>query len=584
MNQRILHRGPGATGLFITRAFGSTIFLGANRLAVQNTSSTFTQPYVTPDGCLIFNGEITNYKTLNNEKNEHSDTSALSHFLKTHCAGKLEVLVGMFAFVFYKKENQSLVIARDQHGVKPLYYYEDENYFIASSEIKGILSSGLVEKKLNSQQINHYLRFKYCKPPQTFFENISEFQPGMALTISLESGKKTYTSFQTATSKSIYSKGELISNIEARLLDSVTHNLSLAVPSGLLLSGGIDSTLLLAMIAKQGIDKYPCYIVSSSTTNGPKSPDLAYALKAAEQFGGDPRLLTVSEESLSRLPEIITALDQPIADSASLLTYLISEYASKDVKVLLSGAGADEYFAGYNRHSAFDFYLKHIKSNPLALTLLGKIPNLSKITGGLLAAKLGHLNKLKSSITADPYNTFMNFQSMNMLCNFTEENDEDEKWTLENAFQKALHYDRTNYLRSDVLAVTDIASMSKSIEVRVPYLDQNLTNFVETIYEKELINGGRKWILKSLLKKYNVSDKFINRPKYGFGLPFGGWIRKREYQYLLTPLMEQKTMLFEYADFDRVQHMLQEHKNRAQEWGTEIWALITLQIWLDKNF
>ena len=585
MNQRILHRGPDSTGIFKSKLLRSTIFLGANRLAIQNTSSASNQPLEASGSCLIFNGEITNYKNLNNNGTEHSDTSSLYHFLKEHSTGRLHELVGMFAFVFYDKGEQTLLLARDQHGVKPLYHFEDEKYFIASSEIKGILASGLVEKKLNARQINHYLRFKYCEAPGTFFENIIELLPGTSMKISLESGKKTLSNFKKVSFKTTYSKDELIKNLESPLLNSTALNLSAAVPSGLLLSGGIDSTLLLAMISKLGSGKYPCYIVSTSTNELADSPDFKYALEAAKQFGGEPRVLNVSEDSLFRLPQVIAALDQPIADSASMLTYLISEFASQEVKVLLSGAGADEYFAGYNRHKAFYYYLKYIHSNRLAKTLLAAVPNPSKTFGRSLNAKFTILNKFKSSIEDDPFATFMNFQSMNFLPNFNhDETLVKEKWTLETSFPSALNFDRARYLRSDVLALTDVMSMGQSIEVRVPFLDQNLTNFAETIQEDELIKGGRKWMLKTLLKNYNVSDAFINRPKYGFGLPFGDWIRKKELTDLLAPLMDQKMLLFEYVEYHQVQKILHEHRSYKTNWATEIWALITLQIWLDQNF
>lgn len=522
----------------------------------------------------------------------HSDTEVVLATLMHYGQAGLEKLDGMFALVFYDTQTQQLLAARDRFGIKKLYYYHSDEYLIISSEINSLHATGLVKKELNESQFTPYLLYRHAVKPQTFFRHIYELEEGQLLTYNnrnlqlqpyLTAVKYTPTGLTDA---------EIVTQTQTLLRNSVEKHLRADVPVGIFLSGGIDSTLLLAMIRELGHTNFPAFTIGLSTTEGSfGSEDYRFSRLAARQFGADHQTFEIDATILQQFDEFINVLDQPIADNAALLTYYLSAQARPHIKVALSGAGADELFAGYNRHRAFYHFLNHRQQ-------AGLFMNLFKQTARLLPTGMSHplrkkfllIRKLADKLEpANPTQTFRNFTTM----------DQQLHQTLQPAFRAALHttpvadqkdllrwsldQDLHQYLISDILAMTDKTSMARSLEVRTPYLDNNLHAFITGLPAGTLFKNGPKWILKNILDQYQ-GQEVSKRPKEGFGMPLGNWLKQAPNQWLYQDLTNPQHLLFHYIDFNETQHLLQNHLKSRHDFSAELWALIVLARWLDKHF
>jgi len=495
MMTAIKHRGPDASH-HMEEPFGKgKVFLGSNRLQIIDKDSNSNQPFRSQDGrhALVFNGEIYNFEYLRNELltsgvqfTTKSDTEVLLYWLIKKGTDGIQELNGMFAFVFVDLVSSEIVVARDRLGIKPLFVHQTSTQLIVSSEIQGILASGLVDKQLNEESIPHYLAYKYAPRPASFFVGIEEVMPSTVWEINKHGkAEKSFIPEQPQ---------EEPADINQLLIDAVVQQYSEPNNTGIMLSGGVDSTLLLAILNKElGYHNVPVFSIASIGKNKFDTKDGTFAAKAAELYQADYNEIGVDESVLDDLDNYIENLDQPIADSGGFLTWLIAQKAIGKSKVLLSGAGADELFGGYNRHKAFYNYLKYRDRPWFALIKQGK-----KIPG--FSNKVSQLKKLAISIEDDPSTTFNNFiqsDSFRIANKLWENNLPNEEH-----FRKALSHDQLNYLGADVLAITDHATMQHSIETRVPYLDSPLVAASRNINANELLKNGTKWMLKEQLSNY----------------------------------------------------------------------------------
>ena len=476
------YRGPDESRTKTVHSKAFSYHLAANRLKITDPSDAAAQPFADENHALLFNGEIYNYYELKNQLisrnisfNSHSDTEVLFHWLKEFGAEGIGKLEGMFALVFVDFQSDKILLSIDRFGIKPLYYYEDEKYFIASSEILGITGSGLVEKKLNTSQIHHYLLYKYAKPPETFFEQIFTLKQGTIL----EYQNKLWEHAVISDDQIEILDGEPASHIvEEIITGSLLQQLNANVPMGLLLSGGVDSTLLLALAKKEGFTLPSFSIVNSREESVYGTKDFQYARLAASMYGSDHTEMVADISLLEKFPEFISQMDQPIGDSSYLMTRTICQKGSESMKILLSGAGADELFAGYNRHWAYYKYL----NNQNLFDLL--VPSLKKISIFLPSGmslpyrkRFRLIKKFIDSYDRSSYKVFRNYITFHNLG--LEDGDEDEFLQKDFSFSDALDHDRNNYLVHDVLALSDRASMINSIELRVPYLNEKLFSYLK---------------------------------------------------------------------------------------------------------
>ncbi len=463
MSEITRHRGPDESKSTLLKSDEGSIFIAVNRLKITDQTDAAAQPFISEDSkyALLFNGEIYNFQSLKNELldqkvrfTSHSDTEVLFHWLILKGRDGFDSLEGMFAIIFIDIEQNKILIARDRYGIKPFYYYENEQYFICSSEIKSIIGSGLVKKKLNSSQINHYFQFKYVEPPETFYKNIFELTQGKILTIH---GNKIKIESFLKTRKSKNTSKPDINTIEELINNSLIQQIDAKVPLGLLLSGGVDSTLLLALAHKEGFTLPTYSIVNSEADNSFGTKDYIYSRLAAKTYNSEHHELEIDISLLDSFDDFIEKLDQPIGDSSLLMTSEISKYASESLpnqqngmKILLSGAGADELFAGYNRHWAFFNYLKY-------QGLLKNLQPLLSPVCKLLPTGFPHpfrkqfklLRKWSDAYDKSPKQTFINYLSFNEFKEMNSQaDDEINNQNQDDLMTWALNHDRNYYLVS----------------------------------------------------------------------------------------------------------------------------------------
>lgn len=567
MNQAMSHRGPDATN-FTKSSFGAgTVWLGHTRLKIIDLSNHANQPYVRENKQLIYNGELYNHLSLRDQNlifQTNSDTETLHRHLSL--GQPLDHFNGMFAFVFF--DGESIRIARDRFGVKPLFYFENDDYLIFSSEIKGIFASGLVHKSINKKMVQHYLKYKMSDGKNTFFEGIQEFPKNTLRTIKEQGETEDREIFAPEVVNKDHDLKNLPSIIKTGLSQAVKDQMLADVPVGLFLSGGVDSTLILALLQESGRSGIPTFSVGNGQAGSFGTEDYLFAQKAAKQYVSEHTHLEIDHSILNRIDEIIEPFDQPIGDSASLLMRLLSEEAQKQVKTVLTGAGADELFAGYNRLKAFHF----LQSNKrLPYTLLKHLP-----TGfeHPLRKQFRLLKKLGESVKEDDFSTFKSFTSLGW------EVDESPIESRELNLAEAEKYDIDYYLKNDVLALTDRFSMSRSLEARVPFLDQSVVSLALSVPTSNKLVNGQKWILKSILDDLGGAA-YTQRRKEGLGLPTGHWLRMHEYAHLLEFRNQKGHHVFEYIDFNHVNEVIDAHLKRKADYSQELWAIVVLVKWLE---
>src|SRR5688572_20620488 len=472
MNKATHHRGPDATGLYIHRTDKESYFFGHNRLKIIDFSDAANQPFFSVSNryLLIYNGEIYNYRELKHDLKKkgftfrtESDSEVVLKLLIQQGPAGLEKLEGMFALVFFDLENNTLLAARDRFGQKPLYFAETDDAFIISSEIKAINSTGLVKKELNEAQIPNYLSYKHACKPGTFFKNIYELEEGTCGIYADNTWvTRSYLSTFQGCGNTVLAPEEILAKTSELLQQSLLKQIQADAPVGLFLSGGIDSTLLLALLAEAGFTNFPAFsIANKASERSFGSDDYHYSNLAARQFGARHVVFNIDDSILNNFGQLIECMDQPIADGAVVLTDFLSKETHNSVKVALSGAGADELFGGYNRHRAF---YKYIRNRPLLLFakpfLQGLAPALPTGFAHPLRKNFRLIRKIAFKIKADPERTFRLFTAMDAeLCHTLKPTVKKPEIRSENLPGKknewlhwALNRDQHEYLISDILA------------------------------------------------------------------------------------------------------------------------------------
>lgn len=560
------HRGMQAPETLQISTQNYTIAFGHNLLPISSQKELKQPLSDTQDRYyLVFNGEIYNWRAID-EKHQfqnlsQSDTETLFCYLIAVSEKKAEwgELDGIFAFVFLDTQKNILLTGRDKWGIKPLYCYQNQQNILLSSEIKAFWASGQVPKKIRKEAISEYLTFKFPLRPHTFFEKIEEHPTCLQIWDLQTKSKKQITSISSP--KTQFDPKTVVSDTENLLLEAVKSQYSSFYPPALMLSGGIDSTLLLALAREQNLD-LPAFTIITDQTTFTKDAD--FAQKAAKTFRTSLEKIWIDASLLETMPEILAKADYPIADTAILPTYLIAQKAKKqNFRVLWSGAGADELFAGYHRHQAYYTYLKNPKIWNWIAQMAKKIPFQNR-----------QIKKFLSNIQADTWQTFLNFASMEI------QKIKLNKFENQSKLQKALQWDKENYLFSDLLKINDFWAMQSTVELRVPYLSKPLTDFAEQIPAEFLLKNGKKWILKEILRKRG-GEAFIKRRKEGFGIPFGQWIRQPKYHYLFDFLKKSNHTIFEYLDYQKAQTLWQAHQNLKADYTSELFALYFLAVYLE---
>ena len=611
MMQESAYRGPDAAGTQRIDQPSHTLWLGSQRLSISDPHKRANQPFISPDGryILLYNGETYNYYELRNQLLQEgvsfvtqSDTEVLLHWFIRQGAPGLSELNGMFALVCYDRQEATLWAARDRHGMKPLYYAENEQYLVLSSEAKSIVASGLIEKSLHQAVIDPYLCFRYPPKGQTFFQGVAQLPEGQLLKVkdTQDSVTQSYLSpYRVVDEEDRWQPGQsdqpLLHVVEELLTEAVLRHLAPDVPTGLFLSGGVDSTLLLALLRQEGVPLPPTFAVAHEASERSfGTRDAHFARQAAEQYGTYHEEVTVTAAVLEEtFDAFIRHTDQPVGDSGAFMTYLLSQTAGSRVKVVLSGAGADELFGGYHRHWAYYQYLHRypllVRMLPLARAVAPWLP-----TGAShpLRQSFRLLKKFASDLTDDPTETFAHFISFAALCPLEPPFDplhraERHHHRFEEFVEEYMHYalqhDQQHYLISDVLALSDTMSMAHGLEMRMPYLDKALVQFVNGLPAALRLQHGRKWLLRRLLDSQG-GQRYTQRRKEGFGLPFGSWLRDPKMPLARRYLEDAHHIIYRYLPYERVMHLLRQHRRGRHDYSQELWSVLTLAAWLEHHF
>lgn len=596
----IQHRGPDSEGKVI---LSEKVHLGHRRLSILDLSNSGHQPMQSQSKSLhlIFNGEIYNYLTLRKELNlnwrGHSDTEViLEGFSKWGVEVTLQKMKGMFSLAIYDELNRKLILARDRFGEKPLYYGSLKNCFIFGSELKSFMSHPQFEKKISRAALKSFFCYSYVPAPLSIYEGIFKLEPGHFLEVNIDSGEMVKKKFWEITSIPIgtcnLSFEDASTKLESLLTESIHGQMISDVPLGAFLSGGVDSSAVVAIM--QTIAAKPVKTFSIGF-NEELYNEAHFAKKVAKHLKTDHHELYVSpKQALEVVPKLSQVYDEPFSDSSQIPTYLVSEMTKKHVTVALSGDGGDEIFGGYNRYfqgarlqKSFMWMPSPVRTliagsiTSLSPTLLDKI---SPVSGDKLH-KLAKVLNLKSS--EEIY--------MGLISHWRE--DDTPVLGNESALQYNFHLsdeisfvdkmmlcDSLTYLPDDILVKVDRAAMAVSLETRVPFLDHNLTEFARSLPLKYKVRGGEgKLILKDVLYRH-VPRKLIDRPKMGFGVPIGDWLRNELKEWALSLLNEKSINDQGLLDYRKIKVKWDEHQSGKRNWQYHLWDVLMFQDWYENNF
>lgn len=593
MCQTILHRGPNDQGLLVDGQVG----IGMRRLSII-ALSTGHQPISNEVGTIwiVFNGEIYNYQELAKDlaKRGHtfkttSDTEVIVHLYEEYGEACVNHLRGMFAFAIWDRTRDRLFIARDRLGVKPLYYWWRDGCLVFGSELKAVLVHPDVVPKLNAEGLLYYLRYFYIPDPLTIFQDIHKLPPGH--TLSLADGRLSVNSYWDGclpgkeNDKSI-SESEAIERIEHHLKEATRVRLISEVPLGAFLSGGIDSSLTVALMAREMNRPVSTFAIGFQQES---YNELPYARQVAQHLGTDHHEFIVGPESCDLIPRLVSHFDEPFGDSSAIPTYHVSRMAAEHVTVVLSGDGGDELFAGYDRYQ-MDLTRHHRQLPGLVRGLLGSI-------SGLLPDGATGKNFLRSmSLSgAARYLDSISYLPPVALGRLLAPEYQVELQRIDSASPIFMQYfdrvrsvdwlaqlqyvDTKTYLAGDVLTKVDRMSMAHSLEVRSPLLDHMLTEEV-TAYPShfKMRGGSSKYLLKKLARKY-LPAEIVDRRKQGFGVPLEYWFTGEFNDYIRDTLLSSSARARPYFNAGVTESIVKRHAAGEKPLSAVIWNLLVLETW-----
>ncbi len=617
-------RGPDFSSSHNFISCNNEIFLGHNRLSIIDLNPTGNQPKISHSrrNMIIFNGEIYNHLELRKKFPcqfkwaSNSDTETLIELIeKFDIAQTLSMIRGMFAFAVYDFKKDTVTLARDISGEKPLYLHFNERGFIFSSDLNSPNYLGIPSKEINQAAVNQLLKFNYIPAPLCIFKSTYKLPPASYISINLKDFKHKQThsfndvinaagvefqKFWTMPEKkdqynSSYSSAELLKHTEHLLEESIAQQQLSDVPIGAFLSGGIDSSLVVSLMQKNSNSKIKTFNIGFDFDAYDESP---YAEKIARHLGTDHHsTICTKDEAMRIIPSLPTAFAEPFADSSQIPTMLVSKIAKEQVSVVLSGDGGDELFGGYNRYLLSSSYWKILRKIPSPVRkklffILSKysIKQSTYILKYLFPSMLAgdyteRVEKLFTKLSKIE-NDYSFYTSLTGSWNELDLEDKNlgyeitfNNLSFETLEEKMMAMDFQTYLPDDILCKVDRSSMYYSLETRTPFLDQNL---VEHAYKLPLNlkikNGKTKNILRDVLNKH-VPVHLFERPKMGFGIPIHDWIRSDLKDWAYQMLFEN-SKTDSYLPSDLIKKKWNDHQAQKNNNFYELWSVIQLNQWI----
>ena len=621
LNSTQRHRGPDADGIYIDP--NDRLALGHNRLSIIDLSASANQPMISScdNFVIVYNGEIYNFKSIKDELislgavfNSQSDTEVLlQSLIILGQAETLRRLRGMYAFAFYDRREQTVTISRDYIGEKPLHYCINERGIAFSSELKALFQSGFLRsKRINNKALAQYLRYGYISAPDTIINDCFKLAPGHSIAIDLqnlsvriEDHRKTILPEREPANVPLDNYAQAIDQLDGILNEVIDRQSISDVPLGAFLSGGVDSSLVTAILQGQSSTAIDTFTIAFDQKEFNEAP---YAEQISKHLGTRHNEICLSDDLLeATIQNYVEVFDEPFADSSALPSLILSAFARQKVITALSGDGGDELFGGYNRYFyTHDTFKKLSKIPDFAKRLVGALHDrttssfVNKVyysTQRMMhrptAASAGlKLQKLVASTTfdtaadyytylcsywPDPRKLLLN-KSSNGVVEFSCEDSRDS--LVENAMQ----WDMAHYLPGDNLVKTDRSSMFYGLEVRVPILDLDVLRFSREIPMDYKIDGSsKKRILKDVLYSYLPKD-YTNRPKMGFSPPISSWINGALSEQVDSYLGRDYILNQELFDHDTVRRSLADHRSGFRDNANQLWALFIFQKWYERHY
>ncbi len=613
MSKTLFKRGPNSSGIWVDDSSG--ISLSHRRLSIIDLSVSGNQPMISANNMyiLVFNGEIYNYIEIKKKLikrnvlfKTNTDTEVILESIAFWGIKKtLKILNGMFAFALFDRREQKLFLARDRIGIKPLYWYFDEENFAFSSELKALKVVPWLKFNIDPESLTSYVRLNYIPAPFSIFKKIYKLEQGNLLEVSL-SKKITKTKYWSLTdtikcSEKIYNTDQH-EVIKESLNEAIKKQMRSDVPLGVFLSGGIDSSLIASMAQANSKKKINTFTIGfhDSSFN-----EAIFAKKISEVIGTDHNEEYFSYSVLSNLVDKLgTIYDEPFADSSQLPTLLLSEISKKKVSVALSGDGADELFGGYYRYFLAKKYKKLIYHQPIFFKkiislIINALPSdFWNFFGLILPNKYGgkqfgdKLYKLSKLLNSSDETLFQKRIVSNINDPFEFVNSRKEKssvlWSKEiekefpNIIERMQIVDILTYLPDDILTKVDRASMYNSLEVRVPFLDNDvLENAWKLPIEYKIKKDHGKVILKKILKEY-LPESYFLRPKMGFGIPLDDILKTNLKSRMEYYLFSDNSENFMFFKLDKYKEKWKEHLSGSRNWQFLLWNFLVFQIWYEE--
>jgi asparagine synthase (glutamine-hydrolysing) len=583
----ILHRGPDDEGHHVAPGVG----LGMRRLSIIDVAGG-RQPIANEDETVqvVFNGEIYNHRALRpglesrgHTLATHCDTEVIVHLYEDFGSEFVHHLSGMFGIALWDASRRRLVLARDRVGIKPLYYWQTPDGLAFASELRSFLALDRFPRRLDRQAIARYLSLGYIPDPLCVFEGVRKLPPGHVLVWDEESGAQIQRYWTPVRAEHTdLDETSAVAELQRLLADCVGSHLESEVPLGAFLSGGIDSSTVVAHMAMQMDRPVQTFSIGFDDARYNEAPDAARVAKA---LGTDHTEFILRPDADRLVEEIVRLFDEPFADSSALPTFLVSQLARQQVTVALSGDGGDELFGGYTR---YDEAQRHSQVRPAALRqLLGtaarrlphvtfgrnRLLDLSRSRRGRYAATVatplpvreGGLARHELAAEAGAFE--------GILDGLFEEASERDFAT------QMMMVDIMSYLPGDILTKVDRTTMATSLEARVPLLDHAMVEFAMTVPSHlKMRDGTGKWLLRRAIE--NIVPAFVlEKPKKGFSIPLGGWFRN-ELRHRVDALLRPDARIYEFVEPEAVRRLAAEHRIGRRDHSSLIWRLMALNMWL----
>lgn len=611
MNDVIAHRGPDGDGFWVDASAG--VSLAHRRLAIVDLSANGDQPMISSCGNLVmvYNGEVYNRRELADElkniqlKGTSDSEVILESFSQQGIRKTVEKLIGMFAIVVWNRRERTLTLIRDRLGIKPLYWAKTEGSFLFGSELKALKQHPDFPDRISNSALTNYMRTGHMSAPDTIYRDVYQLEPGHILTTQIGSDPKQEKFWsldnvveQSAQNPFAGSEQEAVTELENLLTDAVTRRMVSDVPLGAFLSGGIDSSCVAALMQRSSSTPIKTFTIGFDAEN---YNEAEHAAAVAKHIGTDhTELYLNAQETMDIIPKLTSMHDEPFADASQIPTFLLSRLTRDHVTVALSGDGGDELFTGYSRY--FDTYkYRHLTIQPNALrkleaTILDSLSEkrLEKINGLLPSAlrrnMVGDKLKLLKIILRDGNFTSLYQSALSLNKNpcdllVTGVDEEKKPWAtarnikFKNEYEIMQYIDTLDYLPNDILTKVDRASMAASLEARVPLLDHRVVEFAWRLPQNCKVQKDQgKRILRRVLYRH-VPPELIDRPKMGFGVPIGDWLKGPLNDWAEDLLSVSSLTETQILNPVPIRKMWTEHLQGKRDWQYGLWTILSLQAW-----